>query len=120
MASCLDIKILDIFVFSIGPYEFCNYLYSQDFSSIGQFNIELRRFFRGSHIGVKTLNHPINIFFYRIICVFKSSSRIGHNFDGVLFRVIDCTGDADIAYMAGAEYRKTGELTFVERNKKIK
>ena len=25
------------------------------------------------------------------------------------FRVIDCTGDADIAYMAGAEYRKTGE-----------
>ena len=54
-----------------------------------------------------------------IICVFKSSSRIGHNFDGVLFRVIDCTGDADIAYMAGAEYRKTGELTFVERNRNI-
>ena len=28
----------------------------------------------------------------------------------ILFcRVIDCTGDADIAHMAGAEYRKTGD-----------
>ena len=26
-----------------------------------------------------------------------------------LYRVIDCTGDADIAHMAGAEYRKTGD-----------
>ena len=25
------------------------------------------------------------------------------------YRVIDCTGDADIAHMAGAEYRKTGD-----------
>ena len=25
-------------------------------------------------------------------------------------RVIDCTGDADIAHMAGAEYRKTGDF----------
>ena len=45
--------------------------------------------------------------------------RKGKNCYGVLFRVIDCTGDADIAYMAGAEYRKTGELTFVERNRNI-
>ena len=36
----------------------------------------------------------------------------------MLFRVIDCTGDADIAYMAGAEYRKTGELTFVKKKQK--
>ena len=44
--------------------------------------------------------------------------REGKNCYCVLFRVIDCTGDADIAYMAGAEYRKTGELTFVKKKQK--
>ena len=43
----------------------------------------------------------------------------GNDCDCVLFRVIDCTGDADIAYMAGAEYRKTGELTFGKETKRL-
>lgn len=55
--------------------------------------------------------HKFSIFLFQGVITESKSGRLAILAD----RVVDCTGDADIAFLAGAEYRQTAKVRYFGR-----